>query len=106
MWLLFLALIGNFIPGGLFIYWLLNDSTSWSAAFSDKLALAFFLDLLISLAAVAYLFAKKQIGPYKWPWVVGLALIFTLAFAIPLYVWMNWRRAPGNPKFEDWWRTA
>jgi len=107
MWLLLLAAVGNLVPGGLFLYWLANDYTSLSTAFSDRLAVAFFLDLLISTFVLAYLFARKPIGPVKWPWFLALSLLGTLAFAIPLFVWLNWRRtSPPRPSFGEWWRAV
>jgi hypothetical protein len=107
MWLLVLAAVGNLVPGGLFLYWLFNDYTSLSAALSDTLALAFFVDLLISTFVLAYFFARKPLGPVRWPWFVALSLLGTLAFAIPLFVWLNWRRTPApRPSFDEWWRAV
>ncbi|HEV7594460.1 MAG TPA: hypothetical protein VGO33_05640, partial [Gemmatimonadaceae bacterium] len=96
MWLLVLAIIGNVVPGGLFLYSLFHDYTSLSAALSDRLALAFLIDLLMSTFFLAYLFAVKPLGRLRWYWLVALALLGTLAFSIPLFVWLNWRleRAP------------
>jgi len=107
MWLILVAVVGMLVPGGLFLYWLVNDYSSWSAALSDRMALAFFIDLLMSTFLLAYLFARKPLGPVKWPWFVALSLLGTLAFAIPLFIWLNWRSAP-EPKtsFDAWWRTV
>jgi len=68
MWLLILAAIGLFVPGGLFLYWMLNDYTT----------LAAFL---------------------------ALSFLGTLAFGIPMFIWLNWRRSPGHPTFANWWRA-
>lgn len=107
MWLLFLAVVGNLVPGGLFLFWLLNDYSSLSGALSDRLALAFLVDLLMSTFVLAYLFARKPLGPVKWPWFVALSLLGTLAFGIPLFLWLNWRRAPApRPSVADWWRAV
>jgi hypothetical protein len=106
MWLLIVALIGNLIPGGLFLYWVINDYSSVSAALADTLAVAFFVDLLMSTFVLAYLFARKPLGPIKWPWFVALSLLGTLAFSIPLFIWLNWRRARPRPAFGDWWRAV
>jgi hypothetical protein len=107
MWLVFLAVVGLLAPGGLFLYWLINDYTSLSAALSDRMAVAFFLDLLMSTLLLAYLFAKRPPGPIKWPWFVALSLLGTLAFGIPLFLWLNWRRAATpRPSFANWWRAA
>jgi len=105
--MLFVAVLGNLLPGGLFLHWLFNDYTSLSAALADRLALAFFIDLVISTFVLAYLFARKPLGPVKWPWLVALSLLGTLAFAIPLFVWLNWRRTPPpRPSFAEWWRAV
>jgi hypothetical protein len=105
MWLLVVAALGMLLPNGLFLYWLLHDYSSFSAAFSDRLALAFALDVFGSTALLAYLFARRPLGPVKWPWFLGLSLLGTLCFSIPLYLWLNWRRAPKPaPSFASWWR--
>ena len=107
MWLLVLAIIGNIVPGGLFFYWLAHDYTSLAAAFSDRLALAFFTDLLLSTFFLAYLFALKPLDRIKWYWFVALSLLGTLAFSIPLFVWLNWRLlAVPRPAFRDWWKAV
>ena len=107
MWLIPAALVGMLVPGGLFLYWLAHDYSSWSAALSDRMAVAFFVDLLMSTFLLAYLFARKPLGPVKWPWFVALSLVGTLAFAIPLFIWLNWRSVPApKPSFEAWWRAA
>ena len=107
MWLVFVAVIGLLAPGGLFLCWLLNDYSSLSAALSDRMALAFFLDLLISAFLLAYLFARKPLGPVKWYWFLALSLLGTLAFSIPLFIWLNWRCVPApRASFAAWWRAV
>ena len=107
VWLILAAVVGMLVPGGLFLYWLAHDYSSWSAALSDRMAVAFFVDLLISTFLLAYLFARKPLGPVKWPWFVALSLLGTLAFAIPLFIWLNWRSVPApKPSFDAWWRAA
>ena len=70
MWLLPLAALGLLAPGGLLVYWLLSDYTSLSAAVSDRLALAFFVDLLISTLVLAWLLPRghwvRSSGPGFW----------------------------------------
>lgn len=107
-WLLVLAIIGNLAPGLLFLYGLFHDySSSIVGALSNPVALAFLLDLVISTFLLAYLFARKPLGPVKWPWFVVLTFLGTLAFAIPLFLWLNWRCLPApRPRFADWWRAV
>ena len=107
MWLIVFAVVGVLAPGGLFLYWLFNDYSSLSAVLSDRMAMAFFVDLLMSTFLLAYLFARKPLGPVKWPWFLGLSLLGTLAFSIPLFIWLNWRSAPApRASFAAWWRAA
>jgi len=104
MWLLVFAIFGNIVPGGLFLYWLAHDYTSLGAAFSDRLALAFLIDLLLSTFFLAYLFALKPLGRVRWYWFVAMTLLGTLAFSIPLFLWLNWRLlGEGRPPFREWW---
>jgi len=71
------------------------------------MGVAFFLDLLMSTFILAYLFARRPLGPVKWPWFIVLSLLGTLAFGIPLFIWANWRRVPApRPGFAAWWRTV
>ena len=107
-WLLILAIVGNLAPGLLFLYGLFHDySSSLVAALSYRFALAFLLDLVISTFLLAYLFARRPLGPVKWPWFVVLTFLGTLAFAIPLFLWLNWRCLPTpRPHFADWWRDV
>ena len=107
MWLLLAALVGMLGPGGLFLVWLLDDFSSLSAALSDRMALAFFLDLALSTFFLAYLFAVKPLGRVRWPWFLAFSFLGTLAFAVPLFVWLNWRCVPApRPSFGTWWRAV
>ena len=107
MWLIVLAVIGLLAPGGLFLLWVHHDYTTLSAALADWLAMAYFLDLVMATILLAYLFARKPIGPVKWYWFIPMAPLGTLAFAIPFFMWLNWRRVPEpRPAFAAWWRTA
>ena len=107
MWLIVLAIVGMLAPGGLFLYWMLNDYTTLAAALSDRMAIAFFVDLVMSTLLLGCLFAKKPIGPVKWPWFIAFSFLGTLAFGIPLFIWLNWRGAPApRLSFTAWWRTV
>ena len=107
MWLLVAAAVGLLLPGGLFLYWLFFDSASLAAALSDRLALAFVADVFASTFLLAYLFARKPLGPVKWYWFLVLSFLGTLCFGIPAYVWLNWRLSPEpRPTFAAWWRAV
>ncbi|MEY2479754.1 MAG: hypothetical protein QOI04_681 [Verrucomicrobiota bacterium] len=92
-WLLVFAVLGFAAPGGLFLYWALNDFTTLTAALHDGLALAFVADVLITTGALTVYFALRPPGPYRWPWFLALSLLGTLAFGLAMYLWLN-RRTP------------
>lgn len=105
--LIVLAGLGLLVPGGLSLYAFIHDYTSLSAALSNRLALAFFIDLVMSTFLLAFLFARKPLGPVKWPWFIALSLLGTVAFGIPMFFWLNWRLAPApRPSFGAWWRAV
>jgi len=107
MWLLSVAAFGLLVPNGLFVYWLFNDFSSLGQVLADRLALGFILDLFAATALLAYLVAAKPLGTVRWPWFLLLSLRGGLGFSIPLYLWLNWRRAPApGISFSAWWRAV
>ncbi len=59
----------------------------------SRLALAFIIDVFLTMCLLAYYFARKPIGRVRWPWFVLLSLMGGLAFSLPLYWWLNKRSA-------------
>ncbi|MEO7794337.1 MAG: hypothetical protein ABIV06_06135 [Thermoanaerobaculia bacterium] len=108
--MLAIALLGLLVPNGIFLYWLCCEATSVSAVFANHLAIGFMLDALLATGILAFLLAKRPAGPVAWPWFVVFALIGGLGFAIPFFLWLNFRRARsgGAPhaSFTEWWRDA
>jgi hypothetical protein len=93
MWLLVIALFGLVVPNGLFIYWLLAEFPGVTAVAQNKLALAFILDAFMALALLTVYFARRPIGPVRWPWFVVLSILGGLGFSLPFYYWLNLRKA-------------
>jgi len=93
MWLLAVALVGLIVPNGLFIYWLVVDYQGIAQVVNDRLAMSFMLDVLLVLLVLSVYFARRPIGPVRWPWFVLLSLLGGLGFSLPLYYWLN-HRAP------------
>jgi hypothetical protein len=89
--LLAMAAFGLFVPNGLFVYWLVYEFHGWGAVFADRLALGFILDAFLAVGLLAVWFARRPIGPVRWPAFVALSFIGGLAFSLPLYVWLNQR---------------
>jgi hypothetical protein len=107
MWLLPFAAFGLLVPNGFFVYWLFNEFTSLEQVLANRLALGFILDLFAATALLTYLVAAKPLGPVKWPWFLLLSLLGGLGFSIPLYLWLNWQKAPApRTRFSAWWRAV
>ena len=93
MWLLLVAAFGFLVPNGFFIYWLFNEYHGLGPVLQDRLALGFILDVAVTLVILAVYFAKRPLGPIGWPWFVLLSFMGGLGFSLPLYYWLNRRRA-------------
>ena len=107
MWLLLVAGFGMLVPNGIFVWWLTRHSFDLLAPLSDPLALAFVLDVFASTFLLCWLFSKRPPGPYRWWWFLGLSLLGTLCFGIPMYLWLNWRSRPApRPAVGAWWRSV
>lgn len=98
MWLLLVAFIGLVFGDGLFFYWLVRDYRGLGAVLQDRLALAFMVDMLLTLVILTVHFARTPPGRLKWPWFVVFSLFGGLCFALPVYWWLNQRagQAPGG----------
>jgi len=93
MGLLVIALIGLLVPNGLFVYWFFFEFNSWQAVAGNRLALAFIIDAVMAVGLLAIYFARRPIGRVRWYWFVVLSLVGGLGFSLPLYYWLNLRRA-------------
>lgn len=91
MWLILLALLGFLVPNGIFIYWVATEFHGLGPVLHDKLAIAFMLDVFLALIYLTVYFARRPIGPVRWPSFVFLSLLGGLAFSLPLYYWLNLR---------------
>lgn len=91
MILLLLALFGLVVPNGLFLYWLFYEYDGLVNVMQNKLAIAFIVDAFLTMALLAYSFAKKPRGRVGWRWFVVLSLLGGLGFSLPFYWWLNKR---------------
>jgi hypothetical protein len=94
MWLLLVAAFGMLVPNGFFVYWLRNEFQGFGPVLHDHLAMGFILDVTMALVILSVYFAKRPLGPVRWPWFVVRSLLGGLGFSLPLYYWLNRRSAP------------
>jgi hypothetical protein len=107
MWLVAIAAFGLLVPNGMFVYWLVNESTSLSAMLGDRLAAGFILDAAMATALLSWFFAVRPPGSVRWPWFLVFSLLGGLGFSIPFYLWLSRRssKRPGDG-VNDWLRGA
>ena len=89
MVLLLAALFGLLVPNAIFLSWLFTEYRGLGPVLADKLALSFILDAVLTLVLLAVYFAKRPVGPVRWPWFVLLSLLGGLGFSLPFYYWLN-----------------
>ncbi len=89
MWKLIVALFGLTVPNGLFIAWLITEFDGIAPVLQNRLAVAFMIDCALATGLLAALFARRPIGPIRWPWFVALSLLGGLGFSIPFFWWLN-----------------
>lgn len=83
-WLGALAVFGFVGVNGAFVYGLLLEPGSLEAAMTNPIAAAFAIEALVLVGVLAYLFRKWGVSRMAWGWFVLLALLGSLAFAIPI----------------------
>ncbi|MGD2046680.1 MAG: hypothetical protein PVH96_10685 [Gemmatimonadota bacterium] len=78
-----LAVVGFLGVNGAFVYGLLRPDVL-QQALSNPLALAFMVEAMLLMGALAYLLAKWQVNRLHWAWFVLLSLLGSMAFALPV----------------------
>lgn len=93
MILLVVALFGFLVPNGFFLYWLVNEFQGIRPIIANHLAMGFILDAFMAMIILAVYFARRPIGPVRWPAFVLLSILGGLGFSLPFYWWMNTHRS-------------
>ena len=82
LWLV--SLFNLLAVNGAFLYGLFYQPEAMAVALSNPISAAFILEAFIMLGLLAYLFTRWGVSRLAWPWLVGLALLGGLAFAVPV----------------------
>lgn len=91
-WLWTMAGFGLVGVNGVFIYGLLKPDVL-RGALTNPVALAFVIEALLLMVAMAYLLAKWRVSRLSWPWFVLLSFLGSMAFALPIVLlWPKRRR--------------
>ena len=82
LWIL--AACGFVVVNGLFLYAMVFQPESVTDAMTNPLAVAFLLESVLLLGALSYLLERWKVSGVRWGWFVVLALLGSIAFALPM----------------------
>lgn len=82
-WLWALAAFGLLGVNGVFLWTLFTRPEIMREALANPITLAYSVEALVLVAALAWLFRKWGVSRLGWGWFVLLSLVGSLAFAIP-----------------------
>jgi len=91
-WLKALGAFGFVAVNGAFLYGLLARPGALAAALSNPISLAFMTEAILLLAALAYLLGRWGVSRLSWRWFLALAIVGSLAFALPVAILWRGRR--------------
>jgi hypothetical protein len=83
IWLWALAAFGLLGVNGVFLWTLFTRPEIMREALANPVTLAYSVEALALVAALAWLFRKWGVSRLGWGWFVLLSLVGSLAFAIP-----------------------
>jgi len=93
-WLWCLSVFGFSTVNGAFIYGLFYRPDTLAEALANPVALAFIVEAFVLMGALAYLLARWRVARLHWGWFVGLSLLGSMAFALPIVLlWSRNERA-------------
>lgn len=84
LWLMLLGAVGLLGINGVFVWSMYARPEAMGDALANPLALAFIVEAMVLVVALAWLFRKWGLTRLGWGWFVLLSLVGSLAFAIPV----------------------
>lgn len=78
-----LAVVGFIVVNGAFLYGLIRPGVL-QEALSNPVSMAFMIEAMLLMGALAYLLTKWHVGRLPWGWFVLLSLLGSMAFALPI----------------------
>jgi len=97
LWLWMLAILGASVLNGTFLYATAVRPGLMFDALGNPVSAVFLVESLLLTGTLAYLLPKWQVTRIGWIWFVILALMGSLAFALPLALLWPGRREPARP---------
>lgn len=90
-----LAVVGFLGVNGAFLYGLLRPAVL-EQALGNPLALAFMVEAMLLMGALAYLLTKWRVSRLHWGWFILLSLLGSMAFALPIVLLWPRERATSH----------
>jgi hypothetical protein len=91
-----LAVVGFLGINGAVLYALLRPDVL-QQALRNPLSLAFMVEAVLIMGALAYLLTKWQVNRLHWGWFVVLSLLGSMAFALPVVLLWPRREVASHP---------
>lgn len=79
-----LAAVGFVGVNGAFLYGLIAVPGAYAEAMSNPIAVAFMAEAFLLVALLAYLLTRWGVARLGWGWFVGLSLLGSILFALPV----------------------
>lgn len=79
-----LAVLGLIGVNGTFLYGLLASPGAFAEAMGNPVAAAFMAEAFVLVAVLAYLLTRWGVARLRWWWFVGLSLLGSIVFALPV----------------------
>lgn len=101
-WLWCLSVFGFSAVNVAFMYGMLFRPDALANALTNPIALAFIVEALVLMGVLAYLLAKWRVARLHWGWFVGLSLLGSMAFALPIVLlWTRRVRATTQARAQQ-----
>lgn len=83
-WALVLVAVAGLVGvNGAFLYGVAQPGLM-EETLANPVAVAFMAEAFVLMGVLAYLMAKWGVARLRWPWFVGLSLLGSMAFALPV----------------------
>ena len=99
--LLVFAIAGFVIPNGIFIYHLITDFSVVSAAHANPVAAAFISEAIFLMLLLTWLLKRALPGSRHWLGFLAASMIGSLAFSVPLFLFLPRRPGEGSVAVRD-----
>jgi hypothetical protein len=93
-WLWCLSLFSFFTINVAFLYALFFEPYTVVGALRNPVSAAFIVEAFLLMGALSYLLTKWGVSKLSWRWFVGLSLLGSMGFALPIVLLMPF----GKPK--------